>query len=368
MYRNIKQKQQGISLLELMISLAIGLILLLAVASLMITANNSSKQRSTSELLDEQARQIFSRLESDLYKAGFVDPFTSEAALIQAFNTNNKAIAAGYTRQRSNITDVNTASLLGRATQGTTLPLVGYDDAHQPPAGSGLTACTDTRQCLQIAYQAVAANSAVGNFSSVTTEDQEKDSLSGTLVGCNGVQANATHPIIVNHYQLNTVAGESNTSLACISERRDFAGASGGNGRGLQAAVLGVDQLVFRYLLTPHDTTAGDSVPNLATTASGRSVTAYQDVGGVLATDLQWAGVLGVEICTVVAAEPLDGGREADIPGVQPTIPSCQREGNNATQANAAWAADRPRSPGDMRLYRRYVRTVLMPNSVHLVN
>lgn len=367
MYSGTKGRQQGITLLELMISLAIGLLLLLALASLMVTANNSAKQRSTSELLDEQARQVFYRLENDLYKAGFVDPFMSEATLIQAFNTNNREIAAGYTRQQSNIANVNQASLLGRVSQGTTLPLMGFD--HTTAAGAlpaGMT-CTAERQCLQIAYQAIAGDAVVGNFSSVATEVQEQNSLSGAFVGCNGVQANATFPILVNRYQLSVVAGENHTNLSCIGERRDFAGNSGGDGQGLQPAVVGVDQLVFRYLITPHDTTESAATPNLGTTASGRSVTAYQNVAGVLATPLQWAGVLGVEACVVVAAEPLDGGREADIPGVQPIIPSCLREDNEIT-ANAPWAADRPRPEGDMRLYRRYVRTILMPNSVHLVN
>ena len=63
-------RQRGTSLLEILVSLSIGLILLMVLASLMVVASNSSKQRSTSELLDETARQVFSRLETDLYRSG----------------------------------------------------------------------------------------------------------------------------------------------------------------------------------------------------------------------------------------------------------------------------------------------------------
>ena len=75
-----------------------------------------------------------------------------------------------------------------------------------------------------------------------------------------------------------------------------------------------------------------------------------------------------MEICVVIAAEPLDGGREADIPAVQPNVPGCLRANVGDTNANAAWAADLPRNAGDMRLHRRYVRTILIPNSLHLIN
>lgn len=362
-----RKRQQGISLLELMISLAIGLILLMALASLMIAANNSAKQRSTSELMDEQARQVFFRLENDLYRSGFVDSFMNDATLQTAFDTNNQLVAASYTRQISNITDADRVSLLGRNTNGIILPLQGFDDQNAPPTVANMT-CTDTRQCLQIAYQAVGSNLAAGNFSSVSTEAQENSSLSGATIGCNGLRVDNAFPILRNAYQLGVANNENNASLQCRSERMNFAGASDGTGDGFQPVVVGVEQLVFRYLTTPADGTAADSTPNLGTTLSGRSVNQYLRANAVQALPLRWSAVVGVEICVVVAAEPLDGGREGDIPTVQPNVPSCLRDDDNDTTANAAWAADVARTQGDMRLHRRYVRTILMPNSLHLVN
>lgn len=368
MYSMAKQRQQGISLLEVMISMLIGLILLIALVSLMITATNSSKQRATSELLDEQARQIFTRLENDLYRAGFVDSFTNEETLKQAFDGNNEGTAAGYMRQRSKITNPALVTLLGRNTGGRILPVRGSDNGTNMPTG---VSCSPERQCLQVAYQALGASS---GLSAVANSAQEANSLSGAAVGCNGLQATDAFPILINTYQVVKVgtgaSAETNTSLSCSSNIRNFANADSGGRSGMQPSVLGVEQLVFRYLVTPEDATAANEDPNLDTTISGRSVTQYLDAAGVqniTNNPLQWASVVGVEVCVVVAAESLDGKREADIPSVQPKVPTCRRSTND-TNANAPWAPDIPRARGDMRLHRRYVRTILMPNSLHLIN
>lgn len=360
---NWPQRQRGISLIELMISLAIGLILLWALAYLMITASNSAKQRSTSELLDEQSRQIFSRLESDLYRAGFVDSFADDNTLQAAFNINDNNIAAGYTRQLANIAEPRQSTLLGRNSAGAILPLEGFDGTNPAPAGM---TCTERRQCLQVAYQAL-GSAAIGEFSSVANADAENASLSGASAGCNGNQATDTHPILINRYEVGVAAGENNASLRCSTNRRNFANEDGGGDSGAQPIIAGVEQLVFRYLVTPPDNTAADDVPNLDTTISGRSVSAYLTANEVLATPLQWAGVVGVEICAVVAAQPVDGNREVDIPTVQPNTPSCLRA-NNSNAANDAFAPDVARANGDLRLYRRYVRTIILPNSQHLMN
>ena len=52
------KKQKGLSLIELMVAMGLGVLLLMALTTLFITANESSKRRSTSENLDEVARQV----------------------------------------------------------------------------------------------------------------------------------------------------------------------------------------------------------------------------------------------------------------------------------------------------------------------
>lgn len=366
MYHSKKKWQGGLSLLELLVSLSIGLILLLALASLMITANRSAQQRSTSEALDEQARQVFSLMETDLYRAGFLDPFTDEETILAAFNLNNAQILAGYTRQAQNIPDAKRATLLGRHTEGQILPLQGFDDKNPPPAGMK---CTAERQCLQVAYQAIAyqakADGEVAKFSSIASAVQEGGSLSGASQGCNGLQAEHNYPIIVNQYEVGVVGGEKYSSLRCSSTKRNFKNVSGGEKVDIQPMVSGVEQLTFRYLVTPPDKTEKDEKVDLSKTISGRSVTELKTAGDVAKVDkennpLEWAAVVGVEICTVVAAEPIDGSRELDIPMVQLKVPTCVRAGDS-------WQ-EKDRLPDDTRLHRRYVRTISLPNSLYLTN
>ncbi|MDO4777726.1 MAG: PilW family protein [Cardiobacteriaceae bacterium] len=379
MYRNKQKQQGGLSLLELLVSLSIGLILLLALASLMITANRSAQQRSTSEAMDEQARQVFSLLETDLYRAGFLDPFTDEQTILSVFNLNNVQTLAGYTRQAENINDPARATPLGRRTEGRILPLQGFDGTASAPAPAGMT-CTAERQCIQVAYQAVAFQQAipgsgagssttpapVASFSSVASIAQEEGSLSGAALGCNGVQAKHTHPIIVNQYQVGIATGEKYSSLRCDSSSRNFKNEDGGGKDAAQPVVSGVEQLTFRYLVTPPDNTGKDERVDLSKTISGRSVTGLKTAGEVATVDatsnpLRWAAVVGVEICTVVAAQPADGSKEIDIPTVQPNVPTCIKDDKGV------WT-EKKRTDGDTRVHRRYVRTINLPNALHLTN
>lgn len=368
MYHSRKKWQGGLSLLELLVSLAIGLILLLALASLMITANRSAQQRSTAEALDEQARQVFSLMETDLYRAGFLDPFTDEKTILAAFNLNNAQVLAGYTRQAQHIPDPKRATLLGRHTEGRILPLQGFDGTVAAPAPGGMT-CTVERQCLQVAYQAIAyqeeADGDVAKFSSIASAVQEGGSLSGASQGCNGLQAEHNYPIIINQYEVGIVGTEKYSSLRCSSTKRNFKNVSGGGKVDTQPIVSGVEQLTFRYLVTPPDKTEKDEKVDLSKTISGRSVTELKTAEEVAKVDkennpLEWAAVVGVEVCTVVAAQPIDGSRELDIPIVQPKVPTCVRK-------DGAWQ-EKDRALDDTRLHRRYIRTISLPNSLYLTN
>ena len=56
---NYLNKQRGLSLIELMIAMGLGVLLLLGLVTVFMTANQSSKRRSISENLDETARSFF---------------------------------------------------------------------------------------------------------------------------------------------------------------------------------------------------------------------------------------------------------------------------------------------------------------------
>lgn len=365
-------RQRGASLLEILVSLSIGLILLMVLASLMVVASNSSKQRSTSELLDETARQVFSRLETDLYRSGYVDVFANDTTMLAALNGSSVAALSRYARLRAGITDPNRATLIGHLSNGRLQLIVGCNVAFVGDvAGANPPVCPlgapSTRQALQISYQAVrSSDTATGRFPALSTHAQEGASQSGTALTCTSQTATIEDPVVINRYWARPEAGATQSSLYCQSAITGLAQvtATGSTARE-QPATLGVEQLVFRYLITPTDNTPNQERPNLETTESGRSVTQYLNADAVMAHDLRWAGVVGVEICLIVAAEPFDGSREGDVPAVQPVTPNCLRDGNS-TAADAPWAADIQRNAGDTRIFRRYVRTINLPNSINL--
>lgn len=372
MRREKIKNEKGISLIELMVALAIGLILLLALASLMWVANQSSLQRTTSELLDETARQVFSRLETDLQQAGYVDSFQDNITVLTTLNAANQKVFARYGRQVNDIADAREATALGVLTSGRISPIVGCNqnftsDSLEDPLNSCANVAPTVRQALQISYQAIRADGSSG-FSQLPKATQENLALSGSNRSCNGQTASNKQPIISNRYFIDSVsAGSVYSNLECDSNISDFAAKTITETRP-QPVTLGVEQIVFRYLVTQEDNlTQRGKRANLASTESGRSVFRYLDANAVNAQPLRWASVVGIEVCIVTATEPLEGAREAGIAASQPTIPSCLRApGAGAMSANAAWQADLARPAGDARLYRRYIRTINLPNNLYL--
>lgn len=360
--------QKGLSLIELMVALAIGMILLLALASLMSVANRSALQRTTSELLDETARQVFSRLEADLYQAGYVDAFQNEQSISAMLNVANLEVAARYARQVNNIPDITQATSLGRLTGGRIIPIIGCNqnfvgDNLNNPRDNCVDVAPTNRQAIQISYQAV-RNERSQNYSLISNSNQEQLSSSGSAQTCNGQLATAANPIVSNRYNIDQNIGNY-SSLICDSSVSSFNEAEPQQTR-VQPIVLGVEQIVFRYLVTAIDNANMGERPDLITTPSGRSVLQYLSANQVNALPLGWASVVGVEVCVVLAAEALEGAREGVIPEVQPMLPNCLRAAGGAAAANAAWEADIIRPVGDTRLYRRYVRTITIPNSLYL--
>lgn len=383
MKNNDLKLQKGLSLIELMISLAIGIILLLALASLIVTASRSSAQRTTSELLDEGARQVFSRLEKDLYHAGYVDAFYDTAFLTQTFNIADAAVMARYARQQANISDNKQATLLSVLTGGKIQPLRGCNSDFEGDPSSEETVCNDNtapvndgktfpQQSLQVAYQAVrnevasaniSAGHAANQFSSLPLASSNPGERAART--CALLNAEGNHPIIINRYFLSLADKENYRSFACESAVKSFDNSAKKDNR--QPIVLGIEQLAFRYLVTPSNMTPADASLSLRSDPSGRTVLNYLhanqiDSGGAA---LGWASVVGVEACVVVAAEPLDGTRERDISNIQSVVPNCLRV-DNGNDANTAFAPDLPRPDGDTRLYRRYVRTISLPNSLYV--
>ncbi len=360
---NSTRTQKGISLLELMIAMALGLILLVALATVVIVANRSSKRRTTTELMDETARQIFSRLEADLRQAGYVDPFTDNNTIVESFDLTDSTRMARFVRQNSYLVSESEdqRTLLGKLSQGRMQPIRGCNGPFASD-GSCTAVAPTTRQAIRISYQALRLN-ASNRLSSVSTLTQEQSSQSMAEQGCVNYNATENFPFVTNRYFMK--AGDDN--LRCDSMRENLTAAEAGV-LTEQPLVNGVEEMVFRYLITPDDGTPQADELDFNNIVSGRSVNRYVDAKKVESLPLGWASVVGVEVCVVVAVTPLDGKREFQMATVQPNVPSCLRRDNNDETANSPWVNDIPRPANDVREYRRYVRTIALPNSLYLSN
>ena len=367
------RSQRGLSLIEFMMALLIGLFLLSALIGIFINANDSAKRRSTSERLDEVARQVMNRLEYDLYNAGYIDPFSNATVAQAAFDVANPQISAIYLRQVANLpTDVTQATLLGKATEGAMVPLLGCnnDSYSSLPDVSRLANCGSNaysrRQSIQMSYQNFApagVESVANSARSLTLRQQEQDdSFSGAGNDCAGNKIVDLNGFVVNRYSLQNSSGI--TSFGCISSVKDDTGT-----QRWQPIVGGVEEMTFRYLMTPPDETPQNKEIDIKKVVSGLSVIDYLPSNMVIdpnTSKLQWAGVVGVEVCLIVAVEPADGKRETAVQNTQTNIPSCERKDRNAITSDAAFVDDAVRKAGDRRFYKRYLQTISIPNSLYI--
>ena len=372
-------KQKGLSLIELMVAMGLGVLLLMALTTLFITANESSKRRSTSENLDEVARQVMERLNYDLHEAGYLDPFSSASAAKSAFDLEDPHVLAIYARQKDNLTgNLKEATTLGKFTNGQVVPLLGCNGEFRDPPRPSLTelaTCINTtlqvRQSIQIGYQTVAPdnlkNQEIKNKNktapspSLASKGQEFDSLSGAGRDCIGRKVGDPNGLVVNRYSVRIDNGIG--SFGCSSSASTGSEAGGP----WQGIIEGVEEMTFRYLITPANNTPAGETVNISESTSGREVLKYLSASKVEEEDLKWASVVGVEVCLIVAVEPMDGTKEASFAKVQPSVPTCARQaGVNAITAEAPFSADKARAGGDSRLYKRYVQVISMPNSLYI--
>ena len=362
-----------------MVAMVLGVLLLMALTTLFITANESSKRRSTSENLDEVARQVMERLNYDLHEAGYLDPFSSASAAKSAFDLEDPHVLAIYARQKDNLTgNLKEATTLGKFTNGKVVPLLGCNgefSGSSRPSLTELATCINTtlqvRQSIQIGYQTVAPdnlkNQEIKNKNktapspSLASKGQEFDSLSGAGRDCIGRKVGDPNGLVVNRYSVRIDNGIG--SFGCSSSASTGSEAGGP----WQGIIEGVEEMTFRYLITPANNTPAGETVNISESTSGREVLKYLSASKVEEEDLKWASVVGVEVCLIVAVEPMDGTKEASFAKVQPSVPTCARQaGVNAITAEAPFSADKARAGGDSRLYKRYVQVISMPNSLYI--
>lgn len=355
--------QRGLSLLEMMLSMAIGLLLLMALGALMVTSNRMAISRSTSERLDDNARQIFWRLEQDLRHAGYIDTFASGDILKRAINLKNDSILQYYLKNQEAPASEKSAlhdSVLEEMTQGRVLPLVGCgsNDLFTDRERVCRNRETTTQQSLMVSYQALRSGLSLG-YSSLSSEAQEgaRGSDSGASEGCSGVSAKETEPLLTHIY------GVHQGGLSCITIRNALNHFATTQIRAASQPIVGnVVEMMFRYLVVPEDE------EERARLVNGQKMYDYLTAHQVEESALGWSAVIGVEVCLVLAGEPLDGRVDWQTVTRQSALPTCQRAERESREPNALWAQGVERPAGDQKLYQRYYRILSLPNHLYLLN
>ena len=344
--RRLGSRQAGVSLVEVLVSIAIGLIVLTAIGTVYVNSNNSLKQREDQASLDDPARIIMRLLRQNLMQSGYVDilDLTTAGGPVAEilFDAKNTDLTNMYVRDTDG-GSVTIAPPISRLYDGLT-PVFGCDGdmlntplaitAAAPPLVPACDTASATRHSLRIAYQGVPITAGVTTGSLSAANVNTGDGLDCLQ------QATAAGPIVINDFFLNTVGGVS--QFAC----------RGSGAAQQQSIAAGVEEFVLRYQMSGE----GD-IDN--PTAAGGIQTNYISATNVSASAQGWAGVTAVEICMVSATNDVaNGAATQGTQQLQTTRPTCTRDANGAFDANIARVA------GDTRLWKRYTAVVSLRNSV----
>ncbi|MDO4436051.1 MAG: prepilin-type N-terminal cleavage/methylation domain-containing protein [Cardiobacteriaceae bacterium] len=364
--QHFSHQQRGISLLELLLSMSIGLLLLMALGALMVTSNKLAISRSTSERLDDAARQIFWRMEQDFRHAGYVDVFATPEILKRAVNLRDETVFKHYLKDKDTLSKPQSAlqnSVLSFATGGHLMPLrgCGSSDLFTRPERVCGDNQTTTQQSLMVSYQVLRSESALEHSGlSNAAQEGSKGSQSGAEESCSGTSATEKEPLLTHIYGLHK------GGLSCIGIRNGLNDKATTQIRSAsQPIAYPVDEMMFRYLVVPETTISSASKDQQL--EPKQSIHDYLTAAEVEKSALGWSGVVGVEVCLVLAAEPIDGRIDRSN-SEQNILPTCQRQDPESKDPNALWAQGKPRQAGDLKMYRRYHRVIALPNHLHLLN
>ena len=336
--RSLPGRSSGLSLIELMVSLTIGLILMVAVISAYLGSAGAGRVAEAQGRMTEDAQAALSILAQQIRMSGNnpKQPNRTAAeprnAVYLAANSFTSTLALSYYSVRGcdgKFSDVSTAATLDALTcAGTTTTLpdsigVSYeaDRFNTVPTATGGTP-TD---CLG---QSLTANNATviistGPATTATTS--------------------TTYYVADNRFYITSTAALT-PSLYCKG--------SGGNA---QPLVENIEDLQFTYGTSPAGTATAtvagylDAVgveTNATADSSGATLTGLANVGAFTASARRWARVMTVRICVLVRSE---GTVASDSASAQYT--KC----DGTVETN----------PPDLRLRRAYSTTVVLRNRMY---
>ena len=305
---------RGLSLIELMVSLAIGLILTVAILSAYVNTSSASKISEAQGRMNEDAQAALSILSQQIKMAGD-NPKRPEYALSTprnpVFGTSTFAIR-GCDGTFSNVTSATDGAALTCASNGPDSIVVTYEADPFNTVKSG----TNATDCL-------------GNGLTV---------VNGTVNKWNGtasVPTAITYTVAENRFYVGTSGVVTSPSLYCK-----------GNGGSQQPLVENIEDLQLVYGVAP----SGTNTMALAGYLNADGILSDTGLAALANDQARWGKVMAVRICVVVRSEtPI--APDAD----SAKYISCPTSGGSTGTLTAS---------ADLRLRRAYSTTVVLRNRV----
>lgn len=318
-------RQDGLSLVELMVAMTIGLVVTLALISAYLSAMKTSRVSEVQARMNEDAQAALEILAQHIRMAGNnpVQPGRpSTAPRNPAFGVNDFAIR-GCDGGFSNVSTATSIANLTCASPGAGVPgalAVSYeaDQFNTLPLsngvtptdcmGNGLTALTDTGVAMS-SYQSAGATQTVST--------------------------NVTYYVADNRFYVATPTGTTVPSLYCR-------GSGGGSG---QPMVENIEDLTFDFGLGP----ATGDLDNVNGYLDAAGISSAGALAALTNDAARWARVMTVRVCVVVRSES----------AVAENASSSQYVGCDGSLVS---------NINDRRLRRAYSTTVVLRNRINAAN
>lgn len=320
--KTLQRAQRGLTMVELMVGLAIGLIVSLAASALYLASSETSRATKSLGDVNETGKLALDMIGRELEKAGFYpaqyagDP--AVANTLGAFYNGKAGAKPAYDNG-----------------------LFGCDNATFDPAAHACGAATaDAPDSIVVNYYATpefGATSLMGNSNDCNRKPVSTDAD-------NAARAAAGLPLYVSNKFALAAAEEFQTGDAGGAKVKARSLACHGNGSAAttyERHMLGVEDMSFRYGVT---TNAANETPNEFVTAT--QVAALPAFGGTT----PWQSVTAVKVCIVVKS--IDKGRTEEKTGAERTYVDCR-------------GVEQKMPANDRAIFKRFVRVFAVRNHLH---
>jgi type IV pilus assembly protein PilW len=341
--------QSGISLVELMVAMTIGLLITASAVALFANTMLSTRTLNSASKMQEAGNQIMGVLSRHVRMTGYID-WLSTGTIMEEMRDGDKYAAAYRLHPSATLNVFQSVFAADAKVAPATMPtsLSGCDSGYAVASVKDLTktdcAASGTNSALTVAYQ-VAATSTAGSSASVR-QTGGFSSITGGSGDCNNnaprvwpaLTGTSRGPFAVNRFFL-TVANPS-TALTGEPVLYDFSCMGNGNDKS-QPFASNIEQFVVRYGLAPAPGAADLEDSN------DTRVSSYQTAADITAANA-WGRVIAIRMCVLLAGER-----------------------GSATQSTAA-ATNRPDCNGTAidlrpgnRLRQTFTSTISLRNHVH---